>query len=199
MDSKLVNQPKRSSILLTLWRSSKNSKILRVFMIILATGVIFIAAQFLSSLILSIYTLFKHWSVTQANNWLTNSIYAQFLYVLFAEAITVGFVYLLLRSLGKNLKDIGLGRFKYSYIFYGVIIYPLFLIGSVIALDIAQHFYPGLNVNQAQQIGFSTVHTSTQQILTFISLVILAPIAEEILFKGVPKGWFRCSNILYLC
>ena len=43
---------------------------------------------------------------------------------------------------------------------------------------------PGLNVNQQQDIGFTNVHGAGALILTFISLVILPPLAEEIMVRG---------------
>jgi membrane protease YdiL (CAAX protease family) len=46
-------------------------------------------------------------------------------------------------------------------------------------------FAPHLNVSEKQQLGFNNVHGAGDIILTFISLVILPPIAEEIIFRGL--------------
>jgi membrane protease YdiL (CAAX protease family) len=43
---------------------------------------------------------------------------------------------------------------------------------------------PSLNINQKQEIGFNSVHGAIPLILTFISLVIIPPLAEEIATRG---------------
>jgi membrane protease YdiL (CAAX protease family) len=46
------------------------------------------------------------------------------------------------------------------------------------------HFIPSFNVNEQQQIGFSNVHGGLPLLMTFVSLVILPPLAEEIMVRG---------------
>ncbi|MBX4190937.1 CPBP family intramembrane metalloprotease [Candidatus Saccharibacteria bacterium] len=44
-------------------------------------------------------------------------------------------------------------------------------------------FVPNIN-NQEQNIGFNNINTNTQNLLAFISLVILPPLGEEVLMRG---------------
>jgi membrane protease YdiL (CAAX protease family) len=61
---------------------------------------------------------------------------------------------------------------------------PVYLGIYLVAYAIIKHLVPGLNVNEKQQLGFNNISGAKEMILTFISLVILPPIGEEILFRG---------------
>ena len=63
----------------------------------------------------------------------------------------------------------------------GMIIY-LILTSLVTAL--ATYLLPFIDYNQAQETGYSQIATRPEYFLAFISLVIIAPIAEEVLFRG---------------
>ncbi len=153
--------------------------------VILSGIVIFFAAEITSVYVLSFYALIRGWSTAQANYWINNSITAQFIYVLIAETVMVGLIYLILRFYHQSLASIGLSRkFKLRYIAFALMAYPAYLLVFLIASRFATSFFPSLNVNQAQQIGFNSVHGTYQLVLTFVSLVILPPVAEEVLFRG---------------
>jgi membrane protease YdiL (CAAX protease family) len=179
-NSKLANIKKDQSK----WSWRKIPKWLLPIVVILGAFLIFLVAQYTSVLILSFYALFRGWDTARANYWLNNSITAQFLFVLMAEAFTVGLVYLVLRYLKHSLYDIGLKKPRFIDGGFAILAYPVYLISFLVLLGIATHLFPGINVNEAQQIGFNSVHGTYQLTLTFISLVILPPIAEEILFRG---------------
>ena len=61
--------------------------------IILVGVVIFFIAQYAADILMSLYALIRGWNYTEANNWLTNSITAQFFFVLFFEVIIIGLLY----------------------------------------------------------------------------------------------------------
>jgi membrane protease YdiL (CAAX protease family) len=146
--------------------------------------VVFFAAQTLAEILVSIYPALKHWSGAHANSWLNNSIGAQFVYVILAESFTVGAVYLFLRRKKKNLSSIGLEKPRLIDPVYALAAAPVYFILYLTAVGIISHFVPSLNVNQQQQIGFNSVHGAGQLVMTFISLVVLPPIAEEIMVRG---------------
>jgi hypothetical protein len=52
----------------------------------------------------------------------------------------------------------------------------------VVILSLASHI-PGFNANQSQNIGYQGI-AGTQLILAFVGLVVLPPLAEEMLFRG---------------
>ncbi len=60
------------------------------------------------------------------------------------------------------------------------------------ALVIAStHSVLQFDLNQEQDVGFNTISTSVEYVLAFFTLVIAAPIAEEILFRGYLYGRIR--------
>lgn len=67
----------------------------------------------------------------------------------------------------------------------GLIIY---LIISTIFMYLASQYLPWVDINQSQDIGFSNLMHRFEYILAFIALVIFAPIAEEIIFRGFLFG-----------
>jgi membrane protease YdiL (CAAX protease family) len=145
---------------------------------------IYLVSQFLGGMALTIYPALKHWSDAQTNNWINSSIPAQFIYVLIAEGLTVLGVWQLLKYYKISLKVIGIKRLKLEDILYAFFGYGIYFICNAIVMLTATKLIPSLNVNQQQQLGFNNVSGVGQLILTAISLVILPPIAEEILMRG---------------
>lgn len=46
------------------------------------------------------------------------------------------------------------------------------------------HFFPWFNVDEVQDVGFSTYLVGSERLIAFMTLVIVAPIAEEVIFRG---------------
>lgn len=146
--------------------------------------VVFYGAQFAAGAVVTVYPWLKHWSSAQATDWLNNSVGAQFAFILLAEALTVGAIYYFLKRYKLGLSAIGLKRPRWRDLAYGLsAVLPYYLL-YLLTVGVVGHFVTGLNVNQQQQIGFADVHGSVPLVLTFISLVILPPIAEEIMVRG---------------
>jgi len=151
-----------------------------------AVGVViavFLIAQLVAEEILLIYPRTQGWTVSVANNWLQNSVYAQFFYVLLAEILTVGLIFLFIYWRKGKLRSIGLKRPKIIDIPYAlsglVIYYPTYILAALIAAWLLR-----VNLNQTQSIGFNGSYSGWQLVVVFVSLVILPPIAEEIMFRG---------------
>lgn len=75
-------------------------------------------------------------------------------------------------------KDIGLSLL-------GVIVYMILSVGL---MSLVKSIAPGFDESQKQQVGFSNLYHLYEFILAFFTLIILAPIAEEILFRGYFLG-----------
>jgi membrane protease YdiL (CAAX protease family) len=151
---------------------------------VLFAVILYYLAQLLGGILVSIYPLLQHWNNHQAITWLDNSVLAQFIYILLAESFTIGGLYLFLRHYKVGFGSIGLRRPKGSDISYGLLAVPVYYILYLLTVGIVSHYVHGLNVDQQQNIGFTQVHGPLQLSLTFISLVILPPIAEEIMVRG---------------
>jgi len=163
----------------------RTPKWLLPIVIIVGATVLFLVAQYASTIVLSIYAVIHGWNQTQADDWLNSSITAQFFFILMAEAFTVGLIYLVLKYFKHSLKDVGLVTPRLKDGGIALIAYPIYFVAFSIVITVATHLIPSLNVNQVQHIGFNSVHGTYQLTLTFFSLVIFPPIAEELLFRGV--------------
>jgi len=101
-----------------------------------------------------------------------------------ALLITMGLPYLILKH-PTTLENLGFNRLPS---WTDIVISPagliIYFILSSIALLLAIKFVPGFNVDQAQDIGFGKLNHNYEYILAFITLVVIAPIAEEVLFRG---------------
>lgn len=64
---------------------------------------------------------------------------------------------------------------------------PYFAI-SIALQTIVAAFVSDFNADQAQDVGFSDISGTWQLVLAFIALVILAPLAEELIFRGFVFG-----------
>jgi hypothetical protein len=151
---------------------------------VLLVIVVYLASQFIAGLLVSLYPLSGHWSHARTFNWINNSVGAQFVYILLAETIVVGTVYWFLRLYRQDFGIIGLKRPRWRDPAYGLAALPLYFALYLSTVSVVSHFVPGLNVNEQQQLGFNDVSGAGPLVLTFISLVALPPLAEEILVRG---------------
>jgi membrane protease YdiL (CAAX protease family) len=145
---------------------------------------VFVAAQALAEFIVAIYPFARGWSSTTIQDWLSNSVVAQFWYVLFAEALTFGGIWLFMHLRGVSLRRIGWHKPRWWDVVVtlcGFFVYMCLYIAMVL---VAKQVFPSLNVNQKQDIGFQSVSGNNDLLLTFLSLVILPPLVEETVFRG---------------
>lgn len=75
-------------------------------------------------------------------------------------------------------------RPKWISLYYVIIGYGVYFLLSIVFLLIAQGVIPGFSVDQKQDVGFDQLGSQFEYIIAFIALVVLAPIVEEIIFRG---------------
>lgn len=151
-----------------------------LFVILTYAGSIFVG-----QLVLVIYPLLQGWSAEQAETWLQSSTIAQFLFIAVVEAVTVLLVYLFLRAYKVSWSAIGWVRPRLRDLGLALLAVPVYVVGYIVLLTAVQAVFPAIDIEQEQQIGFDTVRTSAELVLTFISLAILPPIVEELTMRGV--------------
>jgi len=145
---------------------------------------IFFASQLLAGIAVSVYPWFHHWSSARTNDWLNNSVSAQFVFVLFAYPITIVGFFVFLQYYRLTLSTIGLKKPRWIDLAYGLSAVVPYYVLYILTVGVASSLDKGLNINQQQQIGFNNVHGGPAMIMTFISLVVLPPLAEEIMVRG---------------
>lgn len=113
-------------------------------------------------------------------------------------AITIGLPWLLFKS-RTSKAELGMSRLVS---WFDILVAPVGFIGYIIIsgaiLYFVAQFVPGFNVNQVQDIGFSRLSSQSDYILAFLTLIVIAPIVEEILMRGYLYGKLRKSNSMWL-
>lgn len=67
----------------------------------------------------------------------------------------------------------------------------VFMFVAAFLLAFLQKVLPGINWTETQDVGFSNLISQNDYVLTFLMLVIVAPLAEEIIFRGWLYGKLR--------
>lgn len=166
--------------------SSKHTGFQKVLLDVFVGLIALFGSQIIAGLIMSFYPLIRHWSASQGNNWLNNSTAAQFIYVVLAETMAVYLVYWFLKKYHHvSLKTIGLRKPKLSDPVIGLIGMPAYLVIYLVLVKVVTIFAPQLNVSEKQQLGFNGVNGPANIVMAFLALVVLPPIAEEIIFRGL--------------
>lgn len=68
-----------------------------------------------------------------------------------------------------------------------------YFIATVAVTMIALNF-PGFDANQSQDVAFNHLNTANDMLIAFVGLVVLAPMVEEMLFRGYLFGKIRAVS-----
>lgn len=153
--------------------------------------VLFFAAQFVASILVLFVPLILGWSEARIDSWLTGSVYGNFVFVLIAQALTFGGVYLFLKYHKQKLSSIGLVKPQSVDVLRALLGYGLYFVAYLIVFVCVSLFIPAVDTDQEQQTGFNDAVGFLPLIITFIALVILPPLVEEIVVRGLVFTSFR--------
>jgi membrane protease YdiL (CAAX protease family) len=115
---------------------------------------------------------------------------AQFAYMVIAEALVLVAVYYSLKLTKENWGTIGLKKPQIDVIknvtlgllsYYSLVLITLMLVTALLPIDLDQN----------QEIGFDTSTSGLKLVAVFVSLVILPPLIEETVFRGLLFTRFR--------
>jgi len=142
---------------------------------------IFIAAQIITAIILGILAEVSGVSVTEYFG--QNPVLVSFVGAVLFGSMTVGLVHWATKDYGfwTSLKLTKPKLESLVWVFPALVGYVI-LSGMLYAL--VSVLFPETNLDQEQVLGFENATSFGQQIIAFIALVVIAPIAEEILFRG---------------
>ena len=103
---------------------------------------------------------------------------------------------------GKHSTDkqeLGLGRLpSWADVGLAPVGFVLYFLLSAFVLYIASLLLPGFDSNQLQETGFGAISQRYEYLLAFITLVVAAPVAEEVLFRGYMYGKLRKNAPIWL-
>lgn len=148
---------------------------------------VFFSQRIIGGIVLSIYLVATgHYNAAYLSK-LANgpsSIYLEFINIVLCAAAALIFVHLFLKIYNQSWSKIGLLAPRLKDVAYGLLAVIPYYVLYFIVVTIVSKLVPTLNVQQQQQIGFSQVHGILPLALTFVSLVVIPPLTEEILVRG---------------
>lgn len=129
-------------------------------------------------------------STNPATSALFNTVLAAAVYSLSA-GIVIG-VPILLKKSRTSLRDLGLDRAPNWFdLLLAPAGYVIYLVLSTQLIQAAILLIPGFDPVQVQEVGFRYLSHNYELALAFLTLVVIAPVAEEILMRGYLYGKLR--------
>jgi hypothetical protein len=155
------------------------------------TIAIYALSQVLVTLVLLTYLAATGQSMDGAAEVLESSVWVQFGYVVLVEAYTVLVIWWFLRRRRNVWSSIGMVRPRLRDVWYAVLGFGGYFVAYVVLAQVVQVSLPQLDLDQKQELGFSTEARGLALLPIFVSLVILPPLVEEILTRGVLYSGLR--------
>lgn len=153
--------------------------------VIAATLFIFFGAQVLVVAGVYAYFLIQGQSVGYVDNWLIAGNNSQFVLSLLVGTVSLVLVGLYLKLRRAKWADIGWRRPKISDVGLALIGFVAYFAAYLVVVSAVSAIYPELNTEQSQDLGFDTSTTGLTLLVIFVSLVIIPPIMEEVITRGV--------------
>lgn len=98
----------------------------------------------------------------------------------------------LIKKISTNRRELGLTRLpSWSDIGLAPVGFVVYIVISALLLWLCSTYLPGIDLDQAQDVGFNAIGRRYEYVLAFATLVVLAPLAEELLFRGYLYGKIR--------
>ncbi len=146
---------------------------------LVVTALAFVGAQVIAGVLLTLIS----GTTSLSDAWLTSTA-GQFYFVLISDILIFLAILAFVHSRGAKLGSLGLARnpawrdLGYALLGYAVY-FGIFLV--VVTLTAA---FTQINIDQKQELGFDYLAGSTDKLMAVVSLVLLPPIVEEIVFRG---------------
>lgn len=143
--------------------------------------------------LLTLFVLFLSWigvPLQFINQAVLQTIYAALVYLV-TIAVVIGVPWWVRKS-RTNKQELGITRLP-SWLDIGLAPagFIIYLLATAAITSLATSFIPGFDATQAQETGFANLSYRYEYILAFATLVVIAPLAEEILFRGYLFGKLR--------
>ena len=166
-------------------QSVKSPSVFSHSLLVLGTTLVaFLGSQIIGpSLIAIVAIVFFRVNENKIVDQLDNNVYLRFLTILVVEVLSIWIIFKILHHRKKKRSEIGLSSKPTKQdVWKGIKTYGIYFLIYIAVLVVVTKLKI-INTNQEQQLGFGKPH-GMELIFTFFALVILPPIAEEIMFRG---------------
>lgn len=153
---------------------------------LLCVGLIYFIAQLVAGFVMAVGGVDRPEEITNHPALVLNS------YIL-AGVVVLGLTLFVMRIRKIDFSILKLNKFRFSDIGYALVGYVVYMVLALSALS-ALRSVPGLDLSQEQDLGLGSV-TGGLLPLTFVALVVVPPIVEEILFRGFLYGRLKKSRL----
>lgn len=150
---------------------------------IIGTVVIYFCSQIIGSAVVLLLGELQGQRGEQLTQWLQQT-GPQFLFIAAVEGTILGALALFLHLRKASLKTLGLVKPLWKDLGWALTGFAIYFPTLLLTTIAVRLWFPSINLEQEQQIGFSGAHGFLPLAIVFISLVILPPLTEEILARG---------------
>lgn len=155
---------------------------------------VFVSFVFAQMLVVAIIAALREFGVefTAINTSVLETVAAAVIYLL-CFGIIVSFP-MWVRGFKTTREDVGLMRLP-SWMDIGLAPagFVIYLMCSALMMYVVAQLVPDFNATESQDIGFQDLTKQYEYVLAFVTLVLIAPIAEEAIFRGYLYGKLRKS------
>ena len=98
------------------------------------------------------------------------------------------------RNRSRAAELLGINKLpKLSIVWQPLVMWAFYMVATTAAAILVSIFVPWIDGDQEQNVGFENLRFGYEYVVAFIALVVLPPIAEELLFRGYLYGRLRKS------
>ncbi len=91
-----------------------------------------------------------------------------------------------------TLSELGLDRLPtWKDIGLAIVGFMIYLLFAAVLISLVTKYVPGFNAEEVQDVGFKQLNGRYEYLLAFVTLVVIAPVAEEVLMRGYLYGKLR--------
>jgi membrane protease YdiL (CAAX protease family) len=146
---------------------------------ITVTAISYIGAQFAAALALGLL-----FGVFGQQSDIFDTIFGQFTFVVVTDALILATLWLFVRRRHASFRLLGLMRRPHwGDVGSAILAYLAYFGILIVVMALARLFLP-IDVDQEQELGFENLVSTPQKLMALVSLVLLPPIVEEIVFRG---------------
>lgn len=146
---------------------------------------IYFLAHIIAVNIIALYGAVQGWSIGRIEDWLSVSLAAKFALRIAVAVVGILLVRACLRLLRSSWRAIGMVRPKLADIPVAFIGFGWYILLHLAAVFMIGILVPGVDFDGSQQLGFDMASTGGALAVIFVSLVMLPPLYEEILMRGL--------------